>query len=156
MLHEMEQLSPEQQEQLYDAPVMITLLIAGADDDFDQKEKDKAVELAKFKKLNPDQPLIHEYYRVVELRFEERLHHWMQEYPRLAEIRNPIIAKQLEQLNPILELLSYDLRSGLYKSFVNWARQVAEASGGVLGYFSVGTEEKAWVELPMLKNPVTP
>ncbi len=153
MLKEIEKLSPEEQEQLYDAPVMITILIGGADDDFDKKEREKAAELASFKKLNPDQPLIHDFYRVVELRFEQRLQHWLGEYPRLAEIRNPIIAKQLEQLNAILAHLSYDLQVELYKSFVNWAKQVAEASGGVLGYFAVGTEEKPWVELPMLHNP---
>lgn len=153
MTNEIEKLSPEQQEQLYDAPVMITLLIAGADDDFDKKEKEKASDLARFKKLNTNQPLIQKFYEVVELRFEQRLQYWMNEYPKLAEIRNPIIAKQLELLNPILESLSFDLRIALYKSFTNWSKQVAEASGGVLGYFTIGEEEKKWVELPMLKNP---
>lgn len=153
MLEQITQLTPEQQAQLYDAPVMITILIAGADDNFDAKERKKANELARFKKLNPDQPQVHAFYASVEERFEDRLAHWLGEYPALAESRNPIIAKQLEQLNPILTQLSTELSTALYKSFLSWARQVAESSGGVLGYFSIGEEEKSWVALPMLHDP---
>lgn len=153
MQEQITQLTPEQQTQLYDAPVMITLLIAGADDNFDPKERKKASELAKFKKLNPDQPQVHAFYAGVEERFEDRLAYWLGEYPTLAESRNPIIAKQLEQLNPILAQLSPELSTALYQSFLSWARQVAESSGGVLGYFSIGEEEKSWVSLPMLHDP---
>jgi len=41
-----------------------------------------------------------------------------------------------------------------YESLKSIADQVAKASGGLLGLASVSKEEKEWVGLDMLKDPV--
>lgn len=153
MKKELAKLTEEERELLLDAPVMITLLLAAADNDFDKRERAQAKDLAQFEPLFPDTPQLYPFYTEVLQRFYSRLAYWMGEYPTLAELRNPIIAKQLEKINDIWPKLSTDFATSLYKSFLRWARLMAEASGGFFGYFTISPAERQWVDLPMLQHP---
>ena len=148
-----ENLTAAEKDFLYQVPAMIAILIAGADNDLDEKERTAAVELTKYKKLGYPHPLVQAYYAKVFDDFENHLYGLIKEYPGLAELRNPIIMKQLEQLNTIFPKLTNDFSSELYKSFRQYAMQVAESSGGLLGFFSVGHEEKEWLSLPGVLDP---
>ena len=154
MIHEFEHLSKEEQDLLYKAPVMITILIAGADDDIDDAEKATAEKVLNYKRVAGDAELLN-YYEEVHKDFEEHLTELLKDYPTLAETRNPIIAKQLEQLNDILPKLHRDFAITYYDNLRSYARKVAEASGGFLGFMSIGPKEQKWVKLQMIKDPKT-
>ena len=148
-----EHLTSEEKELLYMVPAKLAILIAGADNDFDDKEKKAAVEFTKYKKLGHDSPLVQSYYAKVFDNFENNLYGLLKDYPELAELRNPIIMKQLEQLNEIFPKLDATFALELYKSFRQYALQVAESSGGLMGFFAVGHEEREWLSLPGVQEP---
>ena len=154
MIKEFNKLNEEEQDLLIKAPAMITIMIAGADDDIDEKETDKAKRLAKFKAISGDH-LLMPYYSEVQAQFQNNLIDLVKDYPDMAELRNPIIAKQLSMINNILPKLPKDFAIEIYKSLKSFSKNVAEASGGFLGFLSVGPEENDWVELDMITDPRT-
>lgn len=146
-------LREEDREFLFLAPAMITILIAGADDDVEQKELEAAERITRYRKSVPRHAVLIPYYEDVHERIEKDIQHLLNEYPSLAELRNPIIAKQLEQLNRIFKQLDKETATAFYQSFISLARHIAESAGGVLGFFSVSPEEKKWMELDMIHDP---
>ncbi|MEM6829901.1 MAG: hypothetical protein AAF551_05250, partial [Bacteroidota bacterium] len=60
---------------------------------------------------------------------------------------------ELRKLNFILPKIDNNFAVKFYASLKELAKKIAEASGGVLGYLSVGYEEAKLMELKMLKDP---
>lgn len=146
-------LNPEEKELMLKVPAMITILIAGADDDIDEAEMSTATKILKYKSLVPENMIMEQYIKAVNLNFEDDVNSLLNDYPGLAELRNPIIAKQLEKLNTIFPKLNPDFNLIFYKSIKRFAKSIAEASGGVFGFFSISGEEKYWLELDMIHDP---
>lgn len=144
-----ENLSPSEVQQLLDTIPLITLLIAGADDNIDEDElkwADKLTEIRGY--AQPDDLL--EYYEQVESNFDERLTHFMNAYSENMEKRNHEISLALSHINPVLAKLDQNFAAKLYHSFITFADQIAKASGGFLRFMTVNKEEEKWVHLPMI------
>lgn len=152
MIDALKNLNDKEQDLILKAPAMIAILVAGADDDITDREQQAAVKWARYKRSTSD-PLLMPYYDLVHNRFETMLKELLQEYPSLAELRNPIIVKQLEQLNEVLPKLEGDFAVELYESLKRYAHHIAEASGGFLGFFRINPEERKWLHLDMIKDP---
>jgi hypothetical protein len=146
-------LTKAEKELLYLAPAMVTILIAGADDDIDDKERATAQKLIRYQEVAPKQAILVPYIKKIRETFEEDLARLLSEYPGMAELRNPIIKEQLEKLNNILPKLNPEFSKAFYVGLRNFAKNIATASGGVLGFFSISEEEKKWLNLDMIKNP---
>jgi hypothetical protein len=146
-------LSKAEKELLFLAPAMVAILIAGADDDIDDKERATARKLIKYKEVAPKNAVLVPYIKKIRETFEEDITKLLTEYPGMAELRNPIIEEQLKRLNDILPKLSIDFSKAFYEGLRNFARNIAKASGGVLGFFSVSEEEKKWIDLEMINDP---
>ncbi|HLF34406.1 MAG TPA: hypothetical protein VI583_09220, partial [Cyclobacteriaceae bacterium] len=73
--------------------------------------------------------------------------------PEDAEARNPVIVEELRRLNIILPKLDRQFAIQYYESMQEIASAVAKASGGILGYMSVGFEEARYVDLNFIRNP---
>ena len=58
-------------------------------------------------------------------------------------------------MNEILIKLDKTLAIKFYESLKDFAKKIAEASGGVLGYMSIGYEESKLIQLKMIKDPNT-
>ena len=86
---------------------------------------------------------------------DENLHERLQELirvlPRGAEERQEIISRELGKLNNILPLLEQKQAIHFYEGLVSFAHHVAKASGGLLGWISVGSKEAKVADLPMIK-----
>lgn len=150
----LERLSPEEQAFMIKVPALIAVLIGGADDDFDEKERALAEKLTRYKAhTHHDEQMLVPYFTAVHEHFETQLDNLMHHYPASASLRNPMIAKELESLNSILPKLNRDFAIAFYRSMRSMARRVAESSGGVLGFFAVGKEEHKWMELDMISDP---
>jgi hypothetical protein len=93
------------------------------------------------------------FYQDVGKTYTTDLEQIINSYPAGVKERNKKISEELEELNQILPKLDARVAYKTYKSFVSFAKHVAKASGGILGFFSVNKHEAAVMKLPMI-NPV--
>ncbi|MEQ8924457.1 MAG: hypothetical protein RLO81_01525 [Fulvivirga sp.] len=152
MIEQFEVLSREEVETMLSAPLLVSVLIAGADNEIDNSEIKEAVSIAKLKQKKARLDLI-EYYKEVGIDFEDKLKVMIQQFPSKAEERNPLIISELEKLNTILPKLDKKFAEEFYASIRDIAKKIAESSGGLLGYMAVGYEESKLIGLNMIKNP---
>ncbi len=152
MLKEFDKLKGIETETMLKAPMLVCILIAGADNTIDDKEIKGAIELSKKGKAKA---VLGPYYQLVAEDFEDKLKVILQELPDNPEERNALIIKELASLNAILPKISRSFTIEFYKSLTYIAHKVAESSGGVLGMKTVGEEEMELVNLPMIKDPAT-
>jgi len=135
-------------DKLKDAIALITVYIAGADGNIDEDELAWAEKVTNIRSYNTPERLS-EYYEHVGQDFSERLEYYVNTLKDI-EVRNATVEAKLAELNPILAKLDNKLGARLYKSFITFAEHVAKASGGFLGFFSIGPEEKALLDLKMI------
>ena len=153
MIKYFENLREEDAQIMYKVPVYVTILLAGADDKIDKKELQEAISIANLKKIKARKLLVDYFAEVVDT-FEEDLYKEIDVMPDSAEERNPILVEKLERVNIIFHYLDSSFAIQFYESMKDWANKIATASGGVLGFLSVGHEESKYVDLRMIRNPV--
>lgn len=142
-------LSQEEQQKLVDAIAQITILIAGADGNIDNEETEWAEKLTKIRSYASDE-LLNEYYLQVGDQFEKTLSSLINDLPDNTSNRNSLLSDILAGVNAPLSKLDPKYAAHLYKSYVSFAEHVAKASGGVMRFFSVSSDEKKWMNLPMI------
>ena len=152
MIEEFKALNEQEIETMIKAPILVSILIAGADNEIDNSEIKEAVSIARLKQKKARVDLI-EYYKEVGVDFEDKLKVAIQQYPSKAEERNPMIIEELEKINDILPKLDHKFSEEFYASIKDIAKKIAEASGGLLGYMAVGYEESKLIGLNMIKDP---
>lgn len=152
MISEFQNLENAEQDFMYAVPVLVSILIAGADSSIDKSEISKAVATLKLKQSQARKSLT-DYYKVAGQDFEDKLKITIATYPSGTKERNDKIVGELEQLNKIFTKLDNEFAIEFYNSIKDIAKKVAEASGGVLGYMAVGYEESKFVDLKMIKDP---
>ena len=151
-MRDLDKLSPSEGDLMLKAPLLVCILIAGADDDIDRKEIKKAIQMAQ-KNQGTAKSRLMEYYRIMAEDFEDKLKVLIQSYPPRAAQREPIIVDELTSLNNVFSKIDKELAFEFYQSLLDIARKTAESSGGLLGLNSVGEEEARFVNLPMIKIP---
>lgn len=152
MIEEFKNLNQEEADLMYKAPLLVSVLIAGADNDFENTELQHAISLSKLKQEKAREGLI-DYYREAGKDFEDKMKFMIHQYPSSAADRNASIITELEKINSILPKLDQKFSTELCASLRDMARKLAETSGGVLGYMAVGYEESKLIGLEMIKNP---
>lgn len=141
-------LSDSEFEQLKDAIALITVYIAGADGEIDHEETEWAEKLTKIRSYNlPD--ALKGFYEEVGVDFHDKIENYTATLSDL-ETRNNTVVKALTDLNPVLAKLPPQLGAELYNSYKSFAKHVAKASGGFLGFFSIGPKEAALLDLEMI------
>ncbi len=144
-----ESLSTEELDLLTDAIPLITILIGGADGNIDHDEMEWAKKVTEIRKYNnPD--LLHSFYELVGEKYDNQIKQYIANLPDDVDARTKEISDKMSMINDILPKLPIDYQEELYKSYVSFAHHVAKASGGVLRFFNVSSEEKALMDLPML------
>ncbi|NJM24684.1 MAG: hypothetical protein HC859_03335 [Bacteroidia bacterium] len=133
------------------APMLVCILIAGADGKIDRKEIKEAIATVE-KQLAVKSPLT-SYFREVAQDFEDKLKILIQGYPYESSQRIPLLVEELGGINEILTKLSREFAQEFYQMLKNLAEKVASSSGGLLGYKSIGAEEAKYLQLQMIRNP---
>lgn len=146
------ELNSDEYRKLKDAVSLIAVMIAGADGDIDTKETAWAEKIARIRTYNSPEEILG-FYKEVGLDFKERLEAHIEELPGGSTERVEIISGRLAQLNDVLAKLNPEMGALVYRSFTSFAKHVAKASGGFLGFFSISSEESSLIELPMI-NPI--
>jgi len=154
MIPEFDNLSQPEIELMHKAPMLVCILIAGADDHIDNKEIRKAITLTEKKQKRAKSHLL-DFYKEVGEDFEDKLKIVIQGFPVEVEERTPLVMESLSQINPILKKVNKNFALEFYKSLREIASEIAKSSGGLLGLKSIGDEEARYVELQMLKDPAT-
>lgn len=150
MTHQFQGVSDSEYEQLKSAVSLITVLIAGADGQIDQKEKDWAKKVAKIRSYSLPGGL-KEFYLEVREDFEERLDQLVEKYAGDVDTRNRQISEELSKLNVILpKIRNKEAAAALYDSYISFAKHVARASGGFLSWGTVNPQEKRLIGLEMI------
>ncbi len=152
MIPEFEDLEQDEINLMYGAPIMVAILVAGADGKIDKSEIREAISISSMKKIKARKEL-KAYYNEVTQDFEDKLKVGISKYPNDLEDRNKMIEEELKQLNSILPKLNKKFATRFHESLKDFAKRIAEASGGVLGYMSIGYAESKMIELKMIKDP---
>lgn len=152
MIPEFEKLSEAEIELLNKVPAMVTILIAGADEEISKSELQKAVSLAKIKQSKARRELL-SYYQAIGPHFEDTLNNLLASYPEGAETRSKMVVEDLKRLNDILPKLDKAWSVQFVESMKEIAKKVAESAGGVFGYLSIGYEESKLIDLKMINKP---
>jgi hypothetical protein len=139
-------LTEEEAALMYKAPALITVLIAGADNNIDKREKDWATKVVNYRTFTA-QPKLQEYYEKVQADFKETLNSLVDSW---NENSADEITAQLASTNPIFEKIGEEYSGYLKASWRSLAQKVAGASGGILGFGAVDKHEKKLIDLPML------
>ncbi len=154
MIPEFNKLSNAEIELIHKAPILVCILIAGADGHIDNKEIKGAIALTE-KKQNGGKSNLQAFYRELSEDFEDKLKIVIQEFPTNEEERSPLLVKALSQLNAILKKVDHNFALEFYASLKKIASEIAKSSGGLLGMKSVGDEEAKFVDLHMVQDPAT-
>ncbi len=145
-------ISKDQMSSLEEALALITILIAGADGNIEAKELQWAEKLTHIRSYAEPAEL-NALYEKVQAGFSAKLAELISVLPSDLEAREAAISDRLAQLNGILPLLENRIAYKMYKSYKSFAKHIAKASGGFLGFGSISREERRWISLSMI-NPI--
>lgn len=152
MINLFEKLGEEEINILYRTPLLVAILVAGADDNIDKREIKEAVNLSRIKQTK-SRILLKDFFQKAAENFEQKLNEEIASLPSHAQKRKSVIIAELEKLNMILP--GYDRKFAIqfYESMKDIANKIATASGGILVYLTVDYEESRLKELRMIRNP---
>lgn len=146
-------LNDEEKDYLLDVPVMISILIASSDTDLDEEEIGEAKFFAHLKKTRARED-IQQYYEKVGEQFDLRLQRLLGRLPSDVHERAKMITFELSKINKLFHKMDQKTAVNLYGSYKAFARHVAQASGGFLGYFAVTPHENDLLKLSMMEKQV--
>lgn len=148
-INEFKQLSADEAQLLIKAPALITVLIGAADGKLDAKETEWAEKVVGYREHVGDEDLF-SYYHAVEENFKTSLDTILSENVVGTQDRVARATAELENTSAILSKLNRHYAEKLLASWKSFAKQVAKASGGVLGFGSVSSQEEQLMNLPMI------
>lgn len=152
MQNALQNLTVDEIEELSLIPVWVSILIASSDDKIDRFELKKAIQVAIDKQATEDR-LIIGYYKKVAEKFEINLKGYIALMPSDNIKRTNFLVSKLERVNYLFSLLEKDFSYQLYLSFRDFAKKVADASGGIFGLLSVSTKASKYIGLEMISDP---
>ena len=152
MLYHISKLHQDEQELIKKAPLLVSILVAGADGEVDPEEINKSVSLIHTKSFSETSEIRH-LYRELDHDVETTLMKMLQELPADLTEREAVITEQLIALNSVVAKLEPQIASDFYKSLRSFALRVAQTSGGIFGMGQINYHEKEIVKLPMLQLP---
>lgn len=155
MLAEFKNLTPDEQQTMFDAIPLITILVAAADNELDEVELREAQRLADIRSFNVRGRLT-AYYEQIDQGLSQRIMDIYNNLPAGLEQREEILWQRLRPLNDILRKLPKPYDYLYYHSFHTFAKHVAEAHGGFLRFITVGPKEARVMTLPMIDRMEKP
>lgn len=149
MIDEFNKLTDTEIELMYKAPVLVCILIAGADGKIDRKEIKQAIAQTQKKNMSA----LDNYLKEVSQDFEDKLKVLIQSYPYESTQRNPILIEELGQLSGLWKKMDKGFSVHFYNLLRDLALKIAGSSGGLWGMKTVANEEAKYIHLPMISDP---
>lgn len=151
MIPEFENLNDHEIELVLKAPVLVCILIAGADGEIDRKEIKEAILVVQRQKSKDN--VLSGYFRELAQDFEDKIKIMIQSYPYESTQRTPLVIQDLAELNLVWGKLNKNFATAYYDMLKSLAEKVASSSGGIWGMKKIAAEEAKYLGLPMLSNP---
>jgi hypothetical protein len=151
MVPEFEKLDSKEVDLMLKAPILVCILIAGADGEIDSREIRRAISVTG--KKAKSNTILWQYFKIAFEDFEDKIRILLQSYPSDPFARNEILSTELSGLNDVFPKINRSFDKEFYALLKELASEVAESSGGLLGYKSVGDEEARYVGLGMILPP---
>lgn len=152
MLYHISKLHRDEQELVKKAPLLISILVAGADGEIESEELQNAVRLVHTKSFSEASDIRH-LYKEIDQNVEAALLQMIKGLPQDPAEREKRISEELSGLNQIFSKLDPQVAQDFYNSLRNFAVHVAQSTGGVLGMMKMHHHEKEVIKLPMLNKP---
>ena len=134
---------------LQNSPALVTILIAGADDKVDKSEVESAVKY--LTKAKDQYPVLIEYIENLKVLFKDSFQRQAAALPKPLEARQEVISTHLGKLSSILPKLDPECSKEIKRFLVDLGREVAGASGGVLGMNKISKAEAKYLPLDMIQ-----
>lgn len=154
MIPEFDHLTKEEIELAYKAPILVSILIAGADGTIDRKEIEGAIHSVE-KKHKRSFTSLSTLLKEIGSDFEDKFKMLIQDYPYESSQRTPLIVEDLAKLNTLLPKLDPGFAKEFYTALLSIAEKTARSSGGFLGMSKIGEEEARYLKLPMINHRFT-
>jgi hypothetical protein len=151
MIPQFDKLTDAEAELMLRAPILVCILIAGADGHIDRKEIKEAIAVARKQKESAS--VLSGYFAIMAEDFEDKIKILIQSYPYESTQRTPLIVEELQSLNALWLKLDPGFASAYYTMLKNLASRIASSSGGLLGMKRISPEEARFAALPMLADP---
>jgi hypothetical protein len=151
MIPEFDQLDDKETELFLKAPILVCILIAGADGDIDRKEIKEAIAIAR--KQKKSQTVLSSFFKVMAEDFEDKIKILIQSFPYEATQRTPLIVDELKAISKAWGKLDKTFAMAYYEMLKSLAEKIASSSGGLWGIKTVGSEEARYLNLPMISDP---
>jgi hypothetical protein len=152
MLYHISKLHRDEQELIKKAPLLVSILVAGADGQVDADEISKSVNLIHTKSFSETSEIRH-LYREIDHDVDAALENLLKALPTDMKEREARITEELSALNNIVVKLDKQIAVDFYKSLRSFAFRVAQTSGGIFGLGQINYHEKEVVKLSMLHLP---
>ncbi len=140
-------LSDQEIDLLTKAPALVTIYIAGADDDIHKNETEWASKLVRFRTFTSDERL-HDYYEVVHERFQADLNKLIEEWQ--PQNSQKAYEEELANLKSALDKIDDEHAQMIRQSLRSLAEHVAKAAGGFLRMGAINKNEHNLISLDML------
>jgi len=134
MVSELIDLTAEEKELLFKAPVLVSLLAASGDHEINKKQKADAIKLSHLKTFTAHPALI-PYYREVEKNFGVYFEEAAQKYAPFTDEKREELKKEINTLDIVIKKLDKDFAMTLHVSLKGYADHVRRADASFLEGF---------------------
>jgi len=152
MIYQLNNLQASEKEIVEKAPLLVAVLIAGADGKLDKEELEEMARVVHVKSFS-EQNDVGALYKELDKDTNIKIGKLIYALPSNMEVREAELISQLTALNGIMKKMDSTFSAQLYNSLREIAVYVARASGGILGVGKINYQEDELVALPMLENP---
>jgi len=152
MIPEFKNLNEEEVNLMLNAPILVTILIAGAEGKIEEKETDWGAKIIHFRAEDNDF-VLQSYFVDVDIIFKDSMKEYLEKLPLDVNERTEKINSELIKINKILPKLDNNFASAFYNGLIGLSKQVAKSSGGIWGYGSISAEEQKLIDLDVIAPP---
>lgn len=151
MIPEFGKLNDSEAELMTKSPLLVCILIAGADGHIDNKEINTALTISR--EHHRVRSVLYRFFEDLSADFEDKLKILIQSYPVDAQQRTESITQELAKLNLLWPKIPTDFTRPYYSMLRDLALRIATSSGGIWGMRKISPEEERLLKLPMLVEP---
>jgi hypothetical protein len=128
-------LSQEEREEIYRAPVLFAVLAAVSDDgEISQTERTDAIKLAHLRTYTSPK-ILHDFYGEVDKIFEKEFDKLSQELPSEEEEQKKFLEQKIDHTKQVMKKLDRDYAIHLTQSLKSFSRHIFKSESSLLEYF---------------------
>ena len=126
MIEQIKNLTMEERDILFKAPILVSVLTASWDHEISSHEKKEIIELEHIKTFSAN-PLLISYYKEVEKDLKKHYDETIKKYSPFDNTKREELKKEINKLNTVIAKLDVNFAKALHKSLATYAENVRNA-----------------------------